>query len=141
MSHQGWARLGLTHHRRLYLAAGMDELRGEDHFSPTAPRRGLDGRRFIPYTVRFHLRPEISALVARDGRSVLLKAEGDDAGWQLRTDAREVTLEGSVIYVAGEPRRTQQVVLRGQVRPDTGARIRWKLAAPGGRVDGGRDGP
>jgi len=78
--------------------------------------------------VRFHLYPEVSALVARDKRSVLLKAgSGSEAGWRLRNDATDVLVEPSMHYQNGEPRRTQQIVLRGQIRGDQGGRVRWKL--------------
>jgi uncharacterized heparinase superfamily protein len=85
--------------------------------------------------VRFHLHPEVSALIARDKKSVLLKAEGDESGWWLRNDALEVVIEPSVHYQDGRPRRSQQIVLRGQARMDAGARVRWKLVAAS-RVDG-----
>lgn len=130
LAHDGWARrFGLRHERRLYIDVAADELRGEDRFAPFGQAgAGLDReRRFAPFTVRFHLHPGVSALVARDSRSVLLRAEGDEAGWWLRNDAVEVAIEPSVHFQDGLPRRTQQIVLRGQVRLDQGARIRWKL--------------
>ena len=39
-------------------------------------------RRYVPFAVRFHLAPDVSASVARDKRSVLLRA-GSEAGWWL----------------------------------------------------------
>ncbi len=63
---------------------------------------------------------------------MLLRAEGDETGWWLRNDAREVAIEASVFYQDGLPRRTQQVVMRGQARLDAGARVRWKIAAAEG---------
>ncbi len=151
LAHDGWVeRFGLRHERRLYLDVERDELRGEDRFTPIAGKSGAGGRRFTPFTVRFHLHPAVQAQVARDAKSVLLKLDGDERGWWLRNDAVEVSLEPSVHYRLGQLRRSQQIVLRGQVRLAEGARIRWKLsaanrvdAAPveprmgGGRVDGG----
>ena len=136
--HDGWVRrFGLRHERRLYIDVEADELRGEDRFVRAAPEATTspEGRKFIPFTVRFHLHPEVSALIARDRKSVLLKGEGDETGWWLRNDALEVVIEPSVHYQDGRPRRTQQIVLRGQARMDAGARVRWKLAAAR-RVDG-----
>jgi len=127
--------LGLRHERRLYLETATDELRGEDRFSPIQEPKGEPDRRFIPFTVRFHLHPEVSALIARDRKSVLLKPEGDDAGWWLRNDALEVALEPSVYCLDGELRRSQQIVLRGQARAGAGARVRWKLSSAAAPVD------
>lgn len=136
MAHDGWAdRLGLRHERRLYLDLQTDELRGEDRLTPLRAGGSVEGRRFVPFAVRFHLHPQVSALIARDGRSVLLRADDQGAGWTLRSDAPETVLEPSTNYQNGLPRRSQQVVLRGQTRLDAGARVRWKLSAAGSRVD------
>ena len=83
--------------------------------------------RTTPFVVRFHLYPEVSASVARDKRSVLLKPSGAAAGWRLRNDANDVEVEPSVHYGRGEVRRSSQIVFRGQVRSDIGGRVRWKL--------------
>lgn len=134
-SHDGWARrFGLRHERRLYLDIARDEVRGEDRLTALKAAKGQD-RRFIPFTVRFHLHPEVSALIARDRKSVLLKPEGDEAGWWLRNDALEVALEPSFYCQDGELRRSQQIVLRGQARADSGARVRWKLSSAAAPVD------
>lgn len=138
LAHDGWApRFGLRHERRLYLDAAGDEVRGEDRFTALKAAKGED-RRFIPFTVRFHLHPEVSALIARDRKSVLLKPEGDEAGWWLRNDALVVSLEPSVYCQDGEVRRSQQIVLRGQARADSGARVRWKLSSAAAPVDPGK---
>jgi uncharacterized heparinase superfamily protein len=129
-SHDGWARrFGLRHERRLYLDVAADELRGEDRLVPLAARGGAEGRRFVPFVVRFHLHPQVSALIARDKKSVLLKAEGEETGWWLRNDALEVALEASTHHQDGLMRHGQQIVLRGQARLDAGAKVRWKLSS------------
>jgi uncharacterized heparinase superfamily protein len=134
LAHDGWiARYGLRHERRLYLDIEADELRGEDSLVPLVGRgrarpRG-DGRRFVPFVVRFHLHPQVSALIARDKKSVLLKAEGEETGWWLRNDALEVALEASAHHQDGQIRHGQQIVLRGQARLDAGAKVRWKLSS------------
>jgi uncharacterized heparinase superfamily protein len=135
LAHDGWVeRYGLRHERRLYLDLAADELRGEDRF--TAVGKGTLGeRRFAQFTVRFHLHPDVQAQLSRDRKSVLLKPEGDERGWWLRNDAIDVALEPSVHYQLGLPRRTQQIVLRGQARLAAGARVRWKLSAAAARVD------
>jgi uncharacterized heparinase superfamily protein len=160
LAHDGWAaRFGLRHERRLYLDAESGELRGEDRLTPLAgdrgptglhgnpvpprfasdPQRGSIGRRFAPFVVRFHLHPQVSALIARDQKSVLLKAEGQETGWWLRNDALEVALEPSAYHQDGQARHGQQIVLRGQARLDAGARVRWKLSAAEERAPGRAD--
>ncbi|MFN3512521.1 MAG: heparinase II/III family protein [Phenylobacterium sp.] len=128
LAHHGWVkRFHLRHERRLFLDLALDELRGEDRFTPVGEAK--DGRRFIPYAIRFHIHPDVRVSLARDGKSVLLRPADDEAGWRLRSDAPDAAIETSVYFHDGQPRRSQQVVLRGQARIDGGARIRWKLAA------------
>ncbi|MDP3854557.1 heparinase II/III family protein [Phenylobacterium sp.] len=132
LAHDGWVkRFGLRHERRLYLDLAADELRGEDRFLTARP--GVDlgpaGRRFIPFAVRFHLHPDVKASLARDSKSVLLQAGDQEHGWWLRNDAADASVEPSVFFQDGQPKRAQQIVLRGQARVETGARVRWKLAA------------
>lgn len=135
LMHDGWAeKFGLRHERRLFIDFIADELRGEDRFSPISASGAPGGRRFAPFMVRFHLHPEVQALLARDRKSVLLRHEGEDGGWWLRNDAAEVIIEPSFHYGEGRPRRSQQIVLRGQARLDSGGGLRWKLSAAG-RVD------
>lgn len=131
LAHDGWARrFGLRHERRLYLDLAADELRGEDALVPVKQgEMGEAGRRFIPFKVRFHVHPDVSASLARDGKSVLLRSGEDDHGWWLRNDAHAADIETGVYFQDGKPRRTQHIVLRGQARADSGARLRWKLAS------------
>lgn len=128
VSHEGWVkRFGLIHERKFYLDRALEELRGEDNFRPKV-EKSLDGpRRYSPFTVRFHLHPDARASLARDKKSVLLKGPHDQ-GWWLRNDAIEVSVEPSLHIENGIPRRTVQVVMRGQASDDKGGRIRWKLS-------------
>ncbi|MCW5761534.1 MAG: heparinase II/III family protein, partial [Phenylobacterium sp.] len=122
LAHHGWmARYGTMHQRRLYLDTLAGELRGEDRLTPTARAQGPDGRHFIPYALRFPLHAGVRALVSQDRRSVLLRLEGEADGWILRNDALDIALEPRAGGGA-------QLVLRGQRRADSGARVRWKLA-------------
>ena len=124
MAHDGWvARFGLSHERRLFLDRSSGELRGEDRFVPAENA----GDRLTSVDIHFHLHPDAYASLARDQRSVLLRGPSN-VGWWLRNDAGEVTVEPSVHFVDGRPRRTSQVVLRGRLRADRGGRVRWKLA-------------
>jgi uncharacterized heparinase superfamily protein len=103
-SHDGWVRqFGLRHRRRFYLSESGDDLRGEDVLEP-------EREVTIPaFVVRFHLHPAVVASLQQDEAGVLLRLPAG-AGWRLRAKGARVTIEES-IYLAGEPRRSQQVVL------------------------------
>ena len=125
--HDGWRRQGLTHARRLFLDLKADELRGEDSLIPIVAG-GEDGpRRYLPFRVSFHLHPDARASLARDGKSVLIKGPSN-VGWWLRNDAVDVEIAPSAHFDHGHARRAGTIVLRSQVRPEKGAKIRWKLA-------------
>jgi uncharacterized heparinase superfamily protein len=126
VAQDGWARtLGLIHERRLFLDPAADELRGEDRFAPSADTP-KGGARYTPYAIRFHLHPEVQASIARDGKSVLLRGPSD-RGWWFRNDAAEAVLEPTAWFEGGLPRRSVQIVLRGNASSTAGARVRWKL--------------
>ena len=91
---------------------------------------GGGGARTAPIAIRFHLHPTVKASLALDRKSVLLQGP-TTAGWWLRNDAGDVSIEHSVHYENGVPKRSSQVVLRSQVATMTGGRIRWKLAPVG----------
>ncbi|QUD86521.1 heparinase II/III family protein [Phenylobacterium montanum] len=124
----GWlAATGLTHERRLFLDKALGELRGEDRFIPAEQAQAQSAA----VAVRFHLPPDVSALVSRDQRSVLLRGPSS-RGWWLRSDASEVSIEPSASFVEGVAYKASQIVLRGRLRTDRGGRVRWKLAAAEG---------
>ena len=132
LAHHGWMRRhGLMHQRRLYLDLQAGELRGEDRLTPTAKAQGPDGRHFVPYAVRFPLAAGVRALVSQDRRSVLLRVEGVNEGWILRNDTLDIALEP----LARRGRPASQLVLTGQRRADSGARVRWKLAPARQQID------
>jgi uncharacterized heparinase superfamily protein len=126
--HDGWRHVGLTHSRRLFLDAVADELRGEDSLTPIAadPGAAEGPRRYLPFAVRFHLHPEARASIARDGKSVLIRGP-NTIGWWLRNDAVDVEIAPSAHFDHGQARKAGQIVLKSQVRPEVGAKIRWKL--------------
>ena len=100
-------------------------------------------KRPVFLTVRFQLHPDVKASVALDHKSILLQPRGTKggAGWWLRNDAPDVSLEPAVRLAEGRPQPTSQVVLRCLVARGGTARIRWKLSRadkPDGPPDGGR---
>ena len=126
MEHDGWRhRFGLKHERRLYIDPVRDELRGEDRLLLMDPKRATPAG--VPFTIRFLLHPDVQPTLARDKKSVLLRAPGG-RGWWLRHDAREIVFENGTVFEKGEPRKTTTLALKGQCRFDGATRVRWKLA-------------
>lgn len=125
MMHDGYRSLyGIIHRRRLWLSPDGGDLRGEDTFV------GHDGRpvtvpdrRFI---LRFHLHPAVKATLAQSGQAVLMRLPSG-RGWRLRASGAGVGLAES-IYLGeeGRLRRTEQIVLVGQV-PMEGTTVKWAL--------------
>ena len=63
---------------------------------------------------------------ARGGDTVLLRLD-KSGGWRLRAEGAELGLEDSVYMgIAGEIRRSQQVVLSGDIR-DGETVVKWAL--------------
>ena len=125
ISHDGWQ--GLSSTRRLYVDAASGELRGEDALTPTGrPERGA-----ARYTIRFLLAPDVTAQVAVDGRSAVLRPSGA-RGWRLRSDAAETRLSPATLFQDGAPRPTQALTLHGVTQPGEETRVRWKLTRDAG---------
>jgi len=94
-----------AHVRRLYLAAGGDDFRGEDRLL------GLPDKFAELWRLRFHLHPGVKASVARDGQSVIL-AMANQEGWRFRTNFKGVRLEKSVYCGEGDkPVTVEQIVI------------------------------
>lgn len=125
MMHDGYRSLyGIIHRRRLWLSPDGGDLRGEDTFV------GYEGKpvtvpdkRFI---VRFHLHPAVKATLAQSGQAVLMRLPSG-RGWRLRASGAGIGLAES-IYLGeeGRVRRTEQIVLVGQV-PMEGSTVKWAL--------------
>jgi len=114
---------GPGHRRRLYLAAGGDDFRGEDSLLGGTPAR---------VTVRFHLHPDVQVSQARDGTTILLRPPGD-MGWRFRVAGGSVELAESVYFgTAGERRRSEQIVVRGETGGDRPP-IKWAFRKFPGR--------
>ena len=121
-SHDGYQPLyGVTHQRRLFLSANGEDLRGEDRFtSEETPARPCD------FALRFHLHPEVQAMAAQDGRSVVLRLP-KGGGWRLRSAGAGLALEPSVyLGQPGQIRRSQQIVLSGSLA-ESETVVKWAL--------------
>jgi uncharacterized heparinase superfamily protein len=121
-SHDGYQPLyGVTHQRRLFLSANGEDLRGEDRFTGEAP-----SARPCAFALRFHLHPEVQAMAAQDGRSVVLRLP-KGGGWRLRSAGAALALEPSVyLGQPGQIRRSQQIVLSGSLA-ESETVVKWAL--------------
>jgi uncharacterized heparinase superfamily protein len=103
----------LLHERDLYLATAGDDFRGEDRLiRDSASDPALPG---IPFALRFHLHPSVKATLSQDGETVMLVLANRTA-WRFAAKGCVIDLTDSV-YLAGlpQPRRTQQIVLKGVI--------------------------
>ncbi len=138
MAHDGYRRThGLTHVRTLDMTADGRALAGEDLLTTLdaadEPRfdKALDAETLqgIPWSVRFHLHPEVEAALDLGGAAVSLTQKSGEI-WVFRQDgAQQMRLEPSVYLENGRlrPRATQQVVLSGRSL-SYATRIRWSLS-------------
>ena len=107
----------MIHRRRLYLAANGGDLRGEDSLAGAGQRK---------FAVRFHLHPTVTASLAQDGESVLLRL-GDGGGWRFRASGGATGLQESVyLGLEGETRRTNQIVVSGAALNGE-ALVKWAI--------------
>jgi uncharacterized heparinase superfamily protein len=115
-SHDGWAKLfGAVHHRRLGLSENGEEIQGEDLIEAAQPQ---------PFTIRFHLHPNVTASLQQDDGAVLLRLASGQ-GWRLRAEGAPIRVEESVYFGHAEPRRAEQVVLAGH--QDGPQHVKWSI--------------
>jgi uncharacterized heparinase superfamily protein len=109
--------LGLRHERKITLSPQGQMVTGSDRLVPVTTRAAA-----LMFTVRFHIHPDVR-LSRLEGGGILLKLPNGE-GWRFRAGGGELTVEES-IYLGGETvRRTEQLVVTGQVR-DTPAEAAW----------------
>jgi len=140
--HEGYRETyGLSHRRRVFLAADGGDLRGEDAlFRPISDGAPDDIDVRYRFAVRFHLFPDVRASLSRDSMSALLVQPNGD-GWRFRTDGGPVRLERSVYLAAGAPpQRSTQIVVHGEAEPFGAGdrppnRVRWAFQRLG-RIGG-----
>jgi uncharacterized heparinase superfamily protein len=108
-SHDGYLRqFGIRHERELTLSPHGLALTGTDRLLPRA-----DSKEMLPFAVRFHIHPDVRLSHAESGYVLLKLPNGE--GWRFRATA-PVTVEESV-YVGGDAiRRSEQLVITGQVK-------------------------
>ncbi|MCB1338605.1 MAG: heparinase II/III family protein [Maritimibacter sp.] len=138
--HDGYAAShGLSYLRRIEMATDGRMIFGEETLAAVSDaeqaqfRAALagfgNGREGIPFSLRFHLHPDVDASVDMGGTAVSLALKSGEI-WVLRYEGRfRLSLSASVYLEKGrlEPRAAKQVVLSG-VAIDYATRIRWSLA-------------
>jgi uncharacterized heparinase superfamily protein len=117
-SHDAYVpELGLRHERKITLSPQGQMVTGSDRLVPVTARGSA-----LSFTLRFHIHPDVR-LSRLEGGGILLKLPNGE-GWRFRTGGGELTVEES-IYLGGDTlRRTEQLVITGQVR-DTPVETAW----------------
>jgi uncharacterized heparinase superfamily protein len=115
VSHSGYSGLGIKHRRRLFLGSSGEDLRGEDALIGTTPQR---------FAIRFHFHPDVHVSLTGNGRTALLRL-GDGTGWRFRSDIDAITLDDSVYFGSGAPRRSNVLVISGQTEGSGETVVRW----------------
>lgn len=123
-SHDGYVRaFGMVHKRSLMLGNDGKELRGLDQLSPKGRKKI---RESAPYAVRFHLAPGVEATATADGMGAILRSRGAPP-WNFRCRGGMLTSEESLwIDGHGQPRRTSQLVIIGEISA-LGGEIGWQF--------------
>jgi uncharacterized heparinase superfamily protein len=123
-SHDGYVRaFGLIHKRSLMLGNDGKELRGADQLIAKGRKKI---RESVAYAVRFHLAPAIEVTPTADGMGAILHSRGVPS-WNFRCRGGSLTTEDSLwIDGRGQPRRTTQLVIVGEVSA-LGGEIGWQF--------------
>jgi uncharacterized heparinase superfamily protein len=123
-SHDGYVRaFGIVHKRSLMLGNDGKELRGADQLQPKGRKKI---RQSAAYAVRFHLAPGVEATITADGMGAILRSKGAPP-WNFRCRGGNLAAEESLwIDGRGQPRRTTQLVVVGEVSA-LGGEIGWQF--------------
>jgi len=128
---------GLTHARTLDMSSDGRAISGEDLlttlsksdraiFDSAMDREESPG---IPFTIRFHLHPEVLSSIDLGGSAISLTLRSGEI-WIFRHDSKaEMRIEPSVYLENGRlrPREAEQVVLSGRAMSYS-TRVRWSLS-------------
>lgn len=125
-SHDGYdATHGIIHTRRIFLATGGYDLRGEDELSYT----GSPGTIPTEAVVRFHLHPKITPILSLGG-DVTLRLPGAAAPWAFRAKGARISVEDSIVMGENGVEKTKQITLTADtaaIRQAGRQIVRWGL--------------
>ncbi|MEM1428178.1 MAG: heparinase II/III family protein [Pseudomonadota bacterium] len=137
IGHDGYAEShGLTHVRKITLSRDGRLVGGRETLGALTERQRarFDARltetrmQGVPFSLRFHLHPEVDATLDMRGNAVSLLLRSGEV-WVFRQAGQcTMSLEPSIYLEAGrlKPRAAQQIVLSGRVL-DFSAQISWTL--------------
>ena len=123
-SHDGYLRsFGLIHKRSVMLGNDGKELRGAEQLIAKGRKKI---RESVAYAVRFHLAPGVEATATADCMGAILRSKGAPP-WNFRCRGGMLTTEESLwIDGGGQPQRTTQLVIVGEVSA-LGGEIGWQF--------------
>jgi uncharacterized heparinase superfamily protein len=125
-NHDGyWERFGIVHQRRMTLSSRGNSLAGADRLTPSESKRRKRRQEPVPYTIRFHIHPDVRVSLAQDLRSALLKLPNGE-GWRFRWGGGALSIEESVYLGTSVARRAEQLVITGEVA-DQPVECAWSL--------------
>ena len=123
-SHDGYDTThGIIHTRRVFLATGGADLRGEDVLTYTGSPAGLAKEAVI----RFHLHPKITPVVSQKG-DIILRLPGTAAPWAFRASGGDANIEDSIVMMKDGIQKTVQITLTADIngiRQQGSHTIRW----------------
>ncbi|HEX3808172.1 MAG TPA: heparinase II/III family protein [Rhizomicrobium sp.] len=118
--HDGYVHdFGISHERTLSLSPNGGALSGLDRLAPKGARKV---QKRIPFAIRFHIHPDVR-MSPNQGGGVLLKLPNGD-GWRFRHTGGDVSIEESVYRGTDQIRKTEQLVITGEVGNES-AEIGW----------------
>lgn len=135
LAHNGWAKSHeVTHVRDLMLTHSGRLLTGTDRLTAAAPMRTRGGGRSktgkdgLPFTLRFHLHPDVDARLDMGGAAVSLTLKSGEI-WVFRHDGTaNLTLDPSIYLekTRMRARESLQIVLSGTAR-GLDSQLGWTL--------------
>jgi uncharacterized heparinase superfamily protein len=134
LAHDGWAKShGVVHVRDLMLTKGGRLLTGTDRLTATLDKRGAAQaaarKKGLPFTIRFHLHPDVDARLDMGGAAVSLTLKSGEI-WVFRHDGSAKLALEPTIYLEKtrmRPRDSLQIVLSGTAW-GLDSQLGWTLA-------------
>jgi len=125
--HDGYVhRFGLLHQRQLTLSADGRCLTGVDRI--TGARKVVRLHRDLPFSIHFHLHPEIALLDSGARTGIVAVELPDRSVWSFSADGGMVSVEDSVYFAdSAGPARTLQIVVRGST--SGASEVSWRFSA------------
>lgn len=115
--HGGYKKqFGLLHRRRLFMSGNGQRLAGEDSLARPVSQGPAEDERLIPFEVRFHLHPTVSAMMGDS--SIRLETE-TGAVWRFKTSHETARLEKTIYLGRGVIEKSSQIVLSGRAHADS----------------------